>query len=375
MRISKVPSTPDDPSRGFLSAATRILAEAGVDPAGLSYVVHATTVATNSIIEGKLAPTGFVTTAGFRDMLEIQRQIRSSLYDVHFRKPAPLVPRYWCRGVPERLDGRGRVVEPLDEAAVRRVAGELQAEGVQSVAVCLLHSYLNPAHEERVGEILREVFPSHAVSLSSEIAPDFREYFRASTTVINAGIRPVVGSYLQRIESRLRQEGVSASLLLMQSSGGVYTFAAGAERPVFMVESGPAAGVIAASYLGAELGRPNLLSFDMGGTTAKTGLIQEGIPQITKEYEVGSAASPSDHGGQRGRVPAQDPGHRPGGDRRRRRFGGLGWTAPTCCASDPAAPGRIPDRCATPREGPSPPSPTPTWSWDASTRATSSAER
>ncbi len=307
MRISKVPSTPDDPSRGFLSAATRILAEAGVEPVDLSYVVHATTVATNSIIEGKLAPTGFVTTAGFRDMLEIQRQIRSSLYDVHFRKPAPLVPRYRCRGVPERLDGRGRVVEPLDEAAVRQAAEELQAEGVQSVAVCLLHSYLNPEHEERVGEILREVFPSHAVSLSSEIAPDFREYFRASTTVINAGIRPVVGSYLQRIESRLRQEGVSASLLLMQSSGGVYTFAAGAERPVFMVESGPAAGVIAASYLGAELGKPNLLSFDMGGTTAKTGLIQESVPQITKEYEVGSAASPSDHGGKGGGYPLRTP--------------------------------------------------------------------
>ncbi len=307
MRISKVPSTPDDPSRGFMSAVTRILAEAGVAPADLSYVVHATTVATNSIIEGKLAPTGFVTTAGFRDMLEIQRQIRASLYDVHFRKPIPLVPRYWCRGVPERLDGRGQVVEPLDEAEVRRVAGELQAEGVQSVAVCLLHSYLNPAHEERVGEILREVFPSHAVSLSSEIAPDFREYFRASTTVINAGIRPVVGRYLQRIESRLRKEGVSASLLLMQSSGGVYTFAAGAEKPVFMVESGPAAGVIAASYLGAELGKANLLSFDMGGTTAKTGLIQEGVPQITKEYEVGSAASPSDHGGKGGGYPLRTP--------------------------------------------------------------------
>ena len=158
-----------------------------------------------------------------------------------------------------------------------------------------------------MGEILREVFPSHAVSLSSEIAPDFREYFRASTTVINAGVRPVVGRYLQRIESRLRREGVSASLLLMQSSGGVYTFAAGAERPVFMVESGPAAGVIAASYLGAGLGKPNLLSFDMGGTTAKTGLIQEGVPQITKEYEVGSAASPSDHGGKGAGYPLRTP--------------------------------------------------------------------
>ena len=269
--------------------------------------MHATTVATNSIIEGTLAPTGFVTTDGFRDMLEIQRQIRSSLYNIHFKKPQPLVPRYRCFGVPERLDAKGNVVKPLDEAVVRRVARELKESGVESVAVCLLHSYVDPTHEEIVGEILLEVFPGNTVSLSCDVAPDFREYFRASTTVINAGIRPVVGRYLERIESRLREQGVSASLLLMQSSGGVYTFAAAAEKPVYMVESGPAAGVIAASYLGSQLGKTNLLSFDMGGTTAKVGLIQGGVPQITKEYEVGADASASGHGAKGGGYPLRTP--------------------------------------------------------------------
>jgi N-methylhydantoinase A len=307
VRIAKVPSTPDDPSRGFLNAVTRILKEAEVAPRDLSYVVHATTVATNSIIEHKLAPTGFLATDGFRDILEIQRQIRAALYDVHFKKPVPLVPRNVCFGVPERLDARGEVVKPLDEDAVRRIARQLRETDVESVAVCLLHSYINPSHEKRVGEILRETFPEDAISLSSEVAPDFREYFRASTTVINAGIRPIVGRYLERIESRLREMGVTASMLLMQSSGGVYTFETGSEKPVYMVESGPAAGVIAASYLGSQLGRTDLLSFDMGGTTAKTGLIQDGVPHITKEYEVGAAATASDHGGKGGGYPLRTP--------------------------------------------------------------------
>ena len=307
VRVCKVPSTPDDPSHGFLNAVARILKETGVAPANLGYVVHATTVATNSIIEGKLAPTGFVTTDGFRDMLEIQRQIRASLYDIHFKKPAPLVPRDRCFGVPERLDARGEVLKPLDEAAARDVVSQLKESGVESVAVCFLHSYINPQHEQQIKEMLLDVFPEKSVSISSEVAPDFREYFRASTTVLNAGIRPVVGHYLERIESRLREESVNASLLLMQSSGGVYTFAAGAERPVYMVESGPAAGVIAASYLGKQLGKPNLLSFDMGGTTAKVGLILNGVPQITKEYEVGTDASASGHGAKGGGYPLRTP--------------------------------------------------------------------
>ena len=307
IRIGKVPSTPGDPSRGFLEAAERILREAGVSAAEVGYVAHGTTVATNSIIEGKLARTGFVTTAGFRDMLEIARQIRPSLYDVHFEKPPPLVPRYRCFDVPERLDARGNVALPLDEDAMRRVAERLRAEAVEAVAVCFLHSHMNPAHERRAGEILREVMPRAVISLSSEVAPEFREYFRASTTIINAGIQPVVARYLERIESRLRETGLSAELLLMQSSGGVFTFDAARERPVFMVESGPAAGVIASAYLGQAIGRPNLLSLDMGGTTAKTGLIQDGTPHVTKEYEVGAAAISSERGAKGGGYPIRTP--------------------------------------------------------------------
>ena len=290
IRVGKVPSTPQDPSHGFMEATHRILREAAVSPDEVGYVVHGTTVATNSIIEGKVARTGFVTTDGFRDLLEIQRQIRPSLYDLQFEKPRPLTPRYLCFGVPERLDAQGNVLTPLDESAVRQVAEQLRQEDVESIAVCFLHSYINPNHEKRTGEILRETLPDTIISLSSEVAPEFREYFRASTTVINASIRPVVGRYLQSIEARLRAEGLEAELLVMQSSGGVFTFAAASEKPVFMVESGPAAGVIAATYLGTTLGYPDVISFDMGGTTAKAGLIQNGTPRVTKDYEVGAAA-------------------------------------------------------------------------------------
>jgi N-methylhydantoinase A len=290
IRVGKVPSTPQDPSHGFMEATHRILREADVSPDEVGYVVHGTTVATNSIIEGKVARTGFVTTDGFRDLLEIQRQIRPSLYDLQFEKPRPLTPRYLCFGVPERLDAQGNVLTPLDEGTVRDVAERLRQEDVESIAVCFLHAYINPSHEKRTGEILREILPDTIISLSSEVAPEFREYFRASTTVINASIRPVVGRYLQSIEARLRAEGLEAELLVMQSSGGVFTFAAASEKPVFMVESGPAAGVIAATYLGTTLEYPDVISFDMGGTTAKAGLIQNGTPRITKDYEVGAAA-------------------------------------------------------------------------------------
>lgn len=290
IRVGKVPSTPQDPSHGFMEATHRILREASVSPDEVGYVVHGTTVATNSIIEGKVARTGFVTTDGFRDLLEIQRQIRPSLYDLQFEKPRPLTPRYLCFGVPERLDAQGNVLTPLDESTVRNVAEQLRQEDVESIAVCFLHAYINPSHEKRTGEILREALPDTIISLSSEVAPEFREYFRASTTVINASIRPVVGRYLQSIEARLRAEGLEAELLVMQSSGGVFTFEAASEKPVFMVESGPAAGVIAATYLGTTLECPDIISFDMGGTTAKAGLIQNGTPTITKDYEVGTAA-------------------------------------------------------------------------------------
>ncbi len=286
----KVSSTPQDPSGGFMEAVQRLLAKQQIAAQDVAYIVHGTTVATNAIIEGKVAPTGFITTEGFRDMLEIARQIRPTLYDLQFEKPRPLVPRHRCFGVPERLDASGAELTPLDEDALRQVAGKLRDEGVESIAVCFLHAYANPVHERRAGEIIAEVFPEAVVSLSAEVAPEFREYLRASTTVINSCIRPVVARYLQRIEDRLAQAGIAAELLVMQSSGGVYTFAAARQKPVYMVESGPAAGVIAAAHLGQARGYDQVISFDMGGTTAKAGLIQGGAPSVTKDYEVGTTA-------------------------------------------------------------------------------------
>ncbi len=289
-RIAKVPSTPRDPSEGFLAAARQIVTAAGVTPDAVELIVHGTTVATNAIIEGKTARTAFVTTRGFRDLLEIQRQIRPSLYDLQFEKPPPLVPRDLSFEVTERLDAGGAVLEPLDDADVQRVARTLRQAGVTSVAVCFLHAYRNPAHEQLAGAILRAALPGASVSLSSEVAPEFREYFRASTTLINAAVRPVVERYLTAIEERLRADGFAAPLLVMQSNGGVLTAASARERPVYMVESGPAAGVIAATYLAECLGRRDVIAFDMGGTTAKVGLVRDGAPSITKDYEVGARA-------------------------------------------------------------------------------------
>jgi len=307
IQITKVPSTPDDPSRGFLNAAARLLKEASVEPEQVGYVVHGTTVATNAIIEGNVARTGFITTKGFRDMLEIARQIRPSLYDLQFEKPAPLVPRYLCFGVPERLNALGEVITPLDEDAVRTVALKLKEEGVEAIAVCLLHSYANQDHERRIGKILNEVMPEVAISLSSDIVPEFREYFRASTAVVNSSITPIVGQYLSSIEERLRADGLDSELLVMQSNGGVYTFEAAVERPVYMVESGPAAGVIAASYVADAIGYSNVLSFDMGGTTTKAALIQDGEPKVTKDYEVGAAAGADTGAGRGSGYPIRTP--------------------------------------------------------------------
>ncbi len=288
--IAKVLSTPADPSEGFMQAVERALAEGGVDAREVTFVVHATTVATNAIIEGKIARSGFVTTDGFRDLLEIARQVRPTLYDTRFEKPPPLVPRDRAVGVRERLGPAGEVLTPLDDESVRVAADVLRRADVESVAVCLLHSYVNPEHELRVGAILAEELPGVPVSLSAQVAPEFREYLRASTTVINAVIRPVVERYLERIERRLEEAGIEAKLLVMQSSGGVFSAEAARGKPVFMVESGPAAGVIASAHLGETLGRRDILSFDMGGTTAKVGLIQDGRPSVTKDYNVGGHA-------------------------------------------------------------------------------------
>jgi len=288
---SKVLSTPSNPASGFISAVEKLLATHGnIDPAEIEHVVHATTVATNAIIEGKTAATAFITTEGFRDMLEIARQIRPSLYDLQFEKPQPLVPRQLCYEVPERLNAQGEVITPLDESVVEQVVEQIAKTGVEAVAVCLLHSYRNPAHEQRIGELLRAKLPNITISLSSDVVPEFREYLRASTTVINSSVAPVVSTYLTSIREKLNSSGVTSELLVMQSSGGVYPAEAASDSPVFMVESGPAAGAVAAAALGTSLGSPDVISFDMGGTTAKASLIRNGRPNVTKDYSVGGAA-------------------------------------------------------------------------------------
>ena len=305
--IDKVTSTPRDPSIGFLQATNRILERNELDPSSIAYLVHGTTVATNAIIENNLARSAFITTDGFRDMLEIGRQNRPVLYDLGFEKLRPLVPRYLCFEIRERLDASGNVVVPIHVEDVKSVARKIKEEEVESIAVCLLHAHINPVHEVTVGEILRSMLPETAVSLSSEVAPEFREYFRASTTTINAGIRPVVSRYLESIESRLRAGSMTGELLVMQSNGGLQTFEVAAEKPVFMVESGPAAGVMAATYLGESLGFSNMISLDMGGTTAKVGLILDGVPKVTKDYEVGATARPGMGSGRGSGYPIRTP--------------------------------------------------------------------
>ena len=288
---SKVLTTPVDPASGFISAVNKLLGVNNeVDPDEIEHVVHATTVATNAIIEGKTAKTAFVTTEGFRDMLEIARQIRPSLYDLQFEKPKPLVPRQLCFEIPERLDAKGNVVTPLDEKALAQIVDQIAETGVTAIAVCLLHSYRNPDHEQKVGEAIKAKIPDVKLSLSSEIVPEFREYLRASTTVINSAVAPIVSTYLASIIEKLHSANINSELLVMQSNGGVYTAQSASESPVFMVESGPAAGAVAAASLGSALGYPNVISFDMGGTTAKASLIRDGQPNITKDYSVGGAA-------------------------------------------------------------------------------------
>ena len=288
---SKVLTTPADPASGFISAVQKLLdLDGNVATDAIEHVVHATTVATNAIIEGKIAKTAFVTTEGFRDMLEIARQIRPSLYDLQFEKPAPLVPRQLCFEVPERLDAKGQVVTPLDEKALAEVVERIAESEVEAVAVCLLHSYRNRDHERRISEALAARLPNVIISLSADVVPEFREYLRASTTVINSAVAPIVSTYLNSISEKLHANDITSELLVMQSSGGVYPASAATDNPVFMVESGPAAGAVAAAYLGSALGYADVISFDMGGTTAKASLIRGGQPNITKDYNVGGSA-------------------------------------------------------------------------------------
>jgi N-methylhydantoinase A len=287
----KVLTTPTDPSVGFVGVIEEVLTRSGASPEDIRSIIHATTVATNAVIERRGANAGLLVTAGFRDILEIARQIRHELYNLQTDKPLPLIPRHRCREVSERLDYRGEVITPLDEQEVRRVLEEWNAEGIDSVAVCLLHSYRNPEHENRIREIAAEVHPRAMLSLSSDIAPEIREYWRASTTVMNAYIGPAVRGYIGGVQDRLEHAAISAPLYLMQSNGGVTSVESARERPVYLIESGPAAGVAVAAHFCKALDARDAIAFDMGGTTAKMGLIRDGRSEISSEFEVGAGWS------------------------------------------------------------------------------------
>src|SRR5262245_47376777 len=241
---AKCPSTPKDPAQAFVDGLVDALGRDGIAAAEVSGIFHGTTVATNAILEGTTGRTGLITTAGFRDVIEIRRHVRGQgrIYDFAFRPPDPLVPRHLRLEVAERLDARGEVLIPLDLAEARERARELIDQGVRAIAVVFLHSYANGAHEEAVKALVERELPGCFVSISSEISPELREYERASTTVINASLQPVVAVYVASLEERLRQEGIGAPLRLMQSNGGVMPAHRSAERPVHLVVSGPVGG-------------------------------------------------------------------------------------------------------------------------------------
>jgi N-methylhydantoinase A len=286
--IKKVLSTPPDYDLAIIRAVTDML-ESESDP--VTEVVHGTTVATNAVLERRGALTALVTTAGFRDVLELRRLRIPHMYDPFWRKPPPLVERRLRFEVDERRAVDGSVLIPLDETEVRAVADRIRDEQAESVAVCLIHSYLYPETEERVGTILREELPTTVLSLSTEILREQREYERSATTVVNAYVRPLMASYLDRIRDGLDRIGVTAPLMMMQSSGGVMTAQDARVRPVFALESGPAAGVVAALGMAARLGFDDVLAFDMGGTTAKASLIEGGALARVREYEAGGSLS------------------------------------------------------------------------------------
>ena len=288
--IAKVLTTPRDFGQAVIAGIQAGLAQNGVAAADVSLLSHATTVVTNALLEKKGARAGFIATRGFRDILELRRSSRPDLYDLFQDGPAVLVPRRHRFEITERIDAQGEVVTPLVEAELAPIIAAIRAAGLQTVAVSCLFSFLNDSHERRVGAILRAALPDVGVFLSCDVLPEIREFERASTSAVCAYVGPLLAGYLQRLSAATRALGLP-DLHVMGSSGGVFDIAEGLRMPAMAVESGPAAGVIGAALAGRQLGRPNLLSFDMGGTTAKASVIVGGEVAVTAEYEVGGAAN------------------------------------------------------------------------------------
>ncbi len=284
--IWKVPSTPDDPSRGIANGVEEGMNTVGFTADQIEFLGHGTTVATNALIELRGVKTGLITTDGFRDLPEIGRQKRPSLYDMNVDKPTPLATRGARIEVPERLRNDGSVDTPLDEEAVRAAARELSEQDVKSIAVCFLYGFINTEHEELARKIILEEFPDVFVSTSHEVAPEFREYERMSTTIVNAYLGPVMQRYIQRLQQRLKGLGVGVTPQLTQSNGGVIGFDKAAGLPVRTVLSGPSTGVVAAQALGRMAGFDNIITFDVGGTSSDVALLQGGVCKLTGEADV-----------------------------------------------------------------------------------------
>ncbi|MEZ5824126.1 MAG: hydantoinase/oxoprolinase family protein [Geminicoccaceae bacterium] len=283
---TKILTTPARPDDAVVESVARLLERCPVE--AISHIVHGTTLFTNALIERKGARTALVSTRGFRDAIEIGREHRYDMYDLYMQRPEPLAPRYLRFEVDERILADGSVLTPLDEASVAEVIGQLREEKVEAVGVCLLHAFANPVHEQRIGELLRAALPDLAITLASDLVPEIREYDRSSTVLANVYVQKLAADYLGRLHARLSDLPPcrDGELLIMQSNGGLCQVETASRFPIRLVESGPAAGALAAAHYGQHLGAAQLLSFDMGGTTAKACLIVDGEPLISPEFEV-----------------------------------------------------------------------------------------
>ncbi|MEH6646922.1 hydantoinase/oxoprolinase family protein [Sulfitobacter sp.] len=283
---TKVLTKYDAPEQAILDGMQAVCAKAGITPHDITQIIHGTTLATNALIERRGAKTALITTEGFRDVIEMRTESRFEQYDLNLQLPEPLLPRQMRYTVPGRIDATGAELIPLDPADIEPVVEAIALAGYESVAIGLLHSYLNPAHERLVRGVLAARLPDVTISISCEVSPQMREYERFNTVVANAYIKPLMKSYLGRLEGRLRETGVDCAIFLMHSGGGIISLESAAEFPVRLVESGPAGGAVFAAHIAARYGLDKVLSFDMGGTTAKICLIQNQTPKTSRVFEV-----------------------------------------------------------------------------------------
>ncbi len=280
--MTKASTTP----RNFAIGVEDTLAKSGINVADTTFFVHGSTIIINALTERKGAKTGLATTRGFRDVLEITRANRPDLYNLYYTKPVPFVPRYLRLEVSERVNYRGEELEPLNEDDVCQAAEFFEKERIEAIAVCFLHAYANPDHEARCGQLLRELLPDVPVTLSHEITQEWREYERTNTTVLNAYVQPIAVQYLDTLEEDLHKMGMGPVAHIMQSNGGIASFEVARRAPIRTCESGPVAGVIGAAVIGDLLGEPNIISLDIGGTTVKSSLVEDGVPKITTDYRI-----------------------------------------------------------------------------------------